>query len=468
MIRLHIIFFTIFLNAAAFCQEAKVPCLKKNGGVGLNGLDKFDCDLASSVVNNPTIKKEFSDKIHIKLADKLFVKTSQRLEEIALIDRYYDQIGLDLKNMSPEVGQKCKLEKIAQPTGCTINQENLKFLAAKFPKLDKNKFPNIKNPLLGGMIGLTLDARNTKLDDVNNCPADGAKGAFYLASQFSETQADDFIVALRKNNKSSIDFFYDSFPQFKMFKDAQALGPDGVEFIKHFEEVIKEGPKPGESKKALIEKYLRRPEAQTQLGKVMASKCEMFAQNIKDYLCKDISHLGMTEDFSNYFFDKSTDPDAEINRSIAKGFSCKMENGTKSEEEVFVNGETAESWDNNFTSDTRKASTQTEIDKVVVPFCRMYSCKDDSVKALASCKAGGPLSSTDFDIYCKKSECGLESLQYLSFLKSLEIEEGKIENTQLASYAPEMAEQVKSKKRNKSPQSPSLRKRRNSQIRKSK
>ncbi|AUN98097.1 hypothetical protein DOM21_10790 [Bacteriovorax stolpii] len=424
--------------ASAFADDAKIPCLKKNGGIGLNSLSAFDCNLTKAVSNDPKVKNAFEDKVNDKLADKLATKASQRLEEIVIMDRYFDQIGLDLGMDSKDVERKCRLDVIASPKCGGGSDEKL--YASKLAHL-LNKFPTAslgkgqKDNLLERMRAKMGELRGAKQKKVNSCPASGTTGHFFLDSQFSQSAAVDFISSLQATGgtaiaaKFRIEKFYETYPQFKMLKDAESLGPEGAALLKKFEQQMKSYQAKDGSQKIFIDKFFDSKDTQQQFAKVLANKCETIAKNIEEYLCNDLDHLAMNDEFASEFF-KGDGEETEVNRTIAKGFSCGLKNAEGEDEgnnAVFTKGETVASWDEKFLEDTRAIPTNNDIAIIVDNFCRLYDCSNPQVKGFNSCKNGGPLKSEDLLKLCQKSDditsCDQQIQKQITFLKSLEKDE---------------------------------------------
>lgn len=424
--------------ASAIADDAKIPCLKKNGGIGLNSLSAFDCNLTKAVSNDPKVKNAFEDKVNDKLADKLATKASQRLEEIVIMDRYFDQIGLDLGMDSKEVERKCRLDVIASPK-CGGGSDE-KSYATKLAHL-LNKFPTTslakgqKDNLLERMRSKMGELRGAKQKKVNSCPASGTTGHFFLDSQFSQSAAVDFISSLQATGgtaiaaKFRIEKFYETYPQFKMLKDAGNLGPEGAALLKKFEQQMRGYQAKDGSQKVFIDKFFDSKDTQQQFAKVLANKCETIAKNIEEYLCNDLDHLAMNDEFASEFF-KGEGEETEVNRTIAKGFSCGLKNAEGEDEgdnAVFTKGETVASWDEKFLEDTRSIPTTNDIAIIVDNFCHLYDCSNPQVKSLNSCKNGGPLRSEDLLKLCQESDditsCDQQIQKQITFLKSLEKDE---------------------------------------------
>lgn len=423
-----IFFILTAVSTHAMAEDAKIPCLKKDGGIGLNGLEKFDCKLVKAVVNDPKIKVNFQKKVNGALANKLYTKASQRLEELAMLDRYFEQIDLDLSLNSKEVASKCRLDFIANPKcggGASSQnyQDRLKLLLSKFPESTAKNADGSKNrTLVERMRARSGQIRGVGIEKVDNCPADGPTGHFFLNSQFGELEAENFIADLQKsdrNAKDPIDRFYNKFPQFQMLNDLKKLNGAGASFLDKFEHEMKKYTKANGSSKKFIEKFFFSPDTQQQLAKSLANKCEAIASNIKEYLCDDFDHLGMSDDLASTLF---KDQDAEVDIETAKGFSCGMINLVANEEagKNLIIGTTIGNLDAQLEDDMRSNPSQIEIKKIVGPFCERYNCTNVKVKNLNSCQKGGPLASDDLEKHCKENKCDMEEMKYISFLKSLE------------------------------------------------
>ncbi|MBC7539400.1 MAG: hypothetical protein H7281_11310, partial [Bacteriovorax sp.] len=415
-----IIFLGILSSLDLHAEKAQVPCLKKDGGIGLQGLDKYDCQLARGIVKDPKIKNEFENKVNDKLAEKLSVKASERLEEITILDRYFDQIGLDFGKTENRVTRKCKLEVIASPIcspGKTPSsfQQKLKFLSSKFPSSENSIKSGKSESLFEKMRNRSNQIRGASQVSVNQCPVSGKTGHFFLESQFSDNAAEKFLEDLNNNKSDRVNAFYDAYPQFKMLK--QNAGKDGSAFLKHFEsEMKKYSPKDGSQKK-FMEKFFFSERTQQQLTDALADKCEAIASDIKDYACKEMDHLGMTQDNAADLFED--DDNSEVDLQIAKGFSCNYK--TESDEEdvaALLKGESPGARIEQFKSD-RRVPKPLEVSISVDPFCKMYTCSDEKVKVMSSCQKGGPLNSDDLAKVCG-DKCDLGMQRYIAFMKSLE------------------------------------------------
>ena len=427
----------VIFSSEGYSQEAKIPCLKKNGEIGLNTFDKFDCSLSKAVVNDPKIKESFKSTINESLAEKLASKATQRLEEITVIDRYFDQIKLELLMNSKDVEDKCRLDVIATPkcgkeTSQKDYQAKLGFLLDKYPLLNPKNPNDPRNDSLANRMRAKMgELRGAGQVKVNQCPIDGAYGHFSIESQFSQKAAEDFLMALKNDRSEEIAKFYSTYPQFQMIKDAAKLGNEGALFVQKFEEEMKKYRVEDGSGKAFMEKIFFSESTQKNLAKVLANKCEGLTKNIEEYLCKDFDHLGMTEEFASDFF---TGDDYEIDEQIAKGFSCELQDvaAKNPAKKVFTNGDTVASWNEKFTSDMRLVPAKMDITIATGSFCDLYTCQSDRVKSLPSCKNGGPVKSEDMLKLCLKNQlndCDLELQKQISYLKTIETDEEVVKSS---------------------------------------
>jgi hypothetical protein len=418
---IFILFLSFLAKTNVHAALEQVPCLKRNNGIGLQGLDKYACILAEKVANDPKNKNEFEAKINKKLADKLYIKASERLEEITILDRYFDQIGLDFGKKASRVTTSCKLEVIANPNCGRVKnvasyEQKLKLLSSNFPISEEAAKVGKNENLIDRMRNRSNQIRGATNTSPGQCPVSGSTGRFFLTSQFSDNAAEKFIENLKVNDTEPVKNFYNNYPQFKMLK--QNASKDGSAFLNYFEsEMKKYSPKLGSQKK-FMEDFFFSERTQDQLTNALADKCETIASDIKDYLCKDLDHLGMPEDTAADFFD-----DSEADLKLAKDFSCRYKTDTNEEDlAALMKGESPGARFEQFKSD-RKTVKKLDISIAVDPFCKMYTCQDDKVKTMKSCQKGGPVTSGDLVNTCnegKINNCDLGMQRYITYLKTLE------------------------------------------------
>ena len=394
----------------SWAQETRVPCRNKDGSIGFTLLDNFDCDLVQNIIKDPKINAEFRDDLRSKLASNLALKTNDALEEIGLLDAYFDQLGLDLSKDSNEVKSQCRLDVIAKPN-CLMNEDSKKkmeILSSFFPKSTNNKLKN--NALLSGMIAKSSQVRGGSLGtDINKCPALSNEGFFFIESQLGNQEASTLISLIKEGDSKRLSNQYKRYPQLKMISEIPELK-------NKFELEMSKYPASGILEKDYIENFIKKSETQIELAKKLADKCKNLKQDIDNFLCLEPVHLAMPDEERDKFYGKS-DID-QLNKVISKGLSCKIVDSNE-----LVKDQTISFMNNNFTKDLRKVPTKEKITAVTMNFCEMYSCKDKSVSSLVSCKNGGPVKSKDLLAnYCTNptNKCNNDVFKYISYLALIE------------------------------------------------
>lgn len=441
-------------------DEAKVPCLKKDGSVGLNVIKEFDCNLAKNIVTNPQIEESHKKNLYDKLAEKLATGLEQNIDEMALLDQYFSHNGRDLLMDSAEIKNSCRLDLIAD-TKCSNEKNSAEIEALKKYKVDrltsklsgsgKNIFDKLKNQFLETR---GLDLSDIQAQSSGQCPAKGASGKFSLESQLNEKESMLLIEGLKsskldaegKNRLRNV--LYNKYPQLKMLKRLdRSMGADGAKFIDSFEDYLKNY---NSNTNGVAKDYLRNfffeKKNQEVIAKGLALQCESLTKQVKKYLCSDLTQLGSSQELAERLFNKSNDP--ELNIEISKGFSCQFKNADGDEDlEALSKGESVEKWYKVFSEDLRPVPKPIEVTGVVNNFCQMYSCKKAEIAEVPSCKNGGPISSQDLiNFYgCneKKQTCSSNIESYVSYLESLE----KTKNERvgiLASVSDSKKEEIKS------------------------
>ncbi|MBC7428304.1 MAG: hypothetical protein H7336_06815, partial [Bacteriovorax sp.] len=424
-----IIFIGNFFSLKVYSQDSIVPCFNPDGGLGTMGLASFNCPLAKTVANEPKIKDAHENKILEKLADKLALKATQRLEEIALLDQYFSQNNKDLMMNSIEVEKKCKLETISTPRcGPKTNQDNykkkLEMLLGRFPE-SKDR----KNTLYSRMRTKFSEMRGAQVND-NKCPISGTSGFFFISSQLTESDAVNFIDSLKGSRQTEVGNLYESFPQLKMLKNSIKNGPNGEKILAEFEHHLKTYDDKGPAKD-YINSFLFTNANQEEMAKGLAFQCSAITDNINEFLCDDLDSFGMPDKFASKYF---TGPGSEIDIAISNGLSCdtkKSNNGQLIEDDdKLTKGKSIFSLQKKFLDDSRPVKDDLIAKRNAGQFCDIYLCKSEASKNLKSCTSGGPVSSTDLlNSYCldpKGASCNNKYLSYISYLASLEKDKKEI------------------------------------------
>ncbi len=411
-----------------FSEDIKVPCIKADGGIGLRGLDKFDCKLVKGIVNDPKIKEDHEKKIIDKLAAQLANQAEQTIEEMALLDQYFSDNGGSLL-LSKDVEDNCQLQVMSKPV-CQqgFNQNNfnerMKILMTKFPsqkgssllELWSDKFSAVREPATrkGGQ-----------------CPLTPSSGMFLLNAQLTEYDVKIFIDNLKgdrssKHTSDSVnsagDSFYYKYPQLKLLKTSESIGKEGFQFKKQFEDYARNYPGTGSYKEYLKQFFFNKTNRDP-LASAVAHQCGQITKNMKRFLCEDLKSLAVPEsDAATSFF---TTEEEVSDLQVSKGFSCDQqikEDGKDSE--VTLQPGSAGAWSKQFTANTRVEASRLATSRSMNQFCSMYNCNDKLSKRLKSCEKGGPVTSDDLEqTFCKEGslECSSSIQQAIAFLKPLEL-----------------------------------------------
>lgn len=411
-IRLVLISLAVFNTSLILAETTQSPCLTKDGSLGLNTLEKYDCNLVQEIIKDPKVKSEFTQEIQKKLALKLSKKVSESLEEIGLLDAYFDSLGLDLSQNSSEVQKNCQLKEMARPK-CALDEiakKKMAVLSSFFPTMKKEKISGkVQSSLLGGMIAKSSEVRGSgNSKNINECPGESQAGKFFIEAQFSNVDAKELITGLKSGKGRQIRRTYELYPQLKMISEIPQL-------LSTFEKEMMEFIPGNLSEKDFVDQFIKRPETQMQLAKKLADKCEAIATNIDDFICKEPVHLATTEADRKALLGSKEDL---LNKEIARGYSCAV-----TDEKELVKEQTIGAWFASFSKDLRDEVKSDEVALFAEPFCNLFSCKDEQVKKLPSCKTGGPIKGQELhDLLClaKSDNCTSKIQKYISYLKLIE------------------------------------------------
>lgn len=429
-IRLILISLAVFHTSLILAETTQTPCLTKDGSLGLNTLEKYDCNLVQEIIKDPKIKSEFTQEIQKKLAQKLSKKVSESLEEIGLLDAYFDSLGLDLSQNSSEVQKNCQLKEIAKPK-CALDEvakKKMAVLSSYFPTMKKEKIiGKVQSSLLGGMIAKSSEVRGSgNSKNINECPGESQAGKFFIEAQFSNVDAKELITGLKSGKRRQISRTYEFYPQLKMISEIPQL-------LSSFEKEMMAFIPGNLSEKDFVDQFIKRPETQMQLAKKLADKCEAIATNIDDFICKEPVHLATTEADRKALLGSKDDL---LFKEIARGYSCAV-----TDEKELVKDQTIGFWYSNFSKDLRDEVKSDEVALFAEPFCNLFSCKNEQVKKLPSCKSGGPIKGQELhDLLClaQSDNCTTKIQKYISYLKLIEKDAAiSLSQGSLASSTPE-------------------------------
>lgn len=433
-----ILFLLTLFSLQANAQEG-IPCLKQDGSLGLNKLESFDCNIVRNIVQDTKLKESYESRVYDKLATALSVKISQSLEEVTLLDQFYSHHNTDLLMGNEDVKNKCRLEVIAKSecdNGVSSEKSNkkLQLLLSKFE--DSNE-----GTLFERLYTKTLSLRTPKLKNKLQCPLLGAGGYFLLESQITEKSAAEIIkdfkmpITSKENEASNFERKLQLealFPQLRLLKNAELAG--STDIGRNFQEyLLAYDGKNKLSQTHYLNTFFLDQKNQSQLSGGLAAQCENVTREIKQYLCEDVSHFGTTEEFAENFFGDSEDPETEI--QVSKGFSCEFKDNEKNEDvKKLTEKNSIQHRFEQVNNGLRPVLTELSTKETLKPFCDMYSCKDEKIKKLNSCKAGGPLTSIDLEsTYCAQytsSTCTPNVQKAISYLKTLKDTQNIIESNQ--------------------------------------
>ena len=415
----------LFLNGLSFADDAKVPCRYKDGTLGLNTLETYDCKMANFLSTGSTIQKEYKEYVDKKLAIKITQKASDLIEDLSLLDSYFDMNDIDLGD-NKDVKEFCKMEVIADPACGNTHQteEEKKSMKKKMEyMLSSDKYlpksNELKKGLYGKMVSKAKQIRNgSKLKEKNQCPVDGNSGDFTLSSQLTFNDSEKLLESLKVGNGTiAVSRLYEKYPQLKIYMSKS-------DQKKKFEDFIKSSEKGGAKLK--IDSYFKQKEIQEEMASNVADKCKELKNTISSFICKETyPHLAMRTDERESFFNEKSEDD-QIFKEVSRGVSCQMEESNQSEanNDVFSKLGTIQEKNERITLGVREPKRLEQVEKILDPFCSLYLCKSKDIKQeMLSCKNGGPINSADILLTCAGSDlksCDTKTQQYYSYLKSME------------------------------------------------
>lgn len=417
-------FFAIVLSSNLFAEDAKIPCRYMDGTLGLNTLESFDCKLANKISSQPQIKAEYKEYVDKKLAVYIARQSSDVIEDLALLDSYFDQNGIDL-GTNKNVKDSCKLEKIANvKCGKNVSQSKIQkklsyILGADqyLPRDPKDR----DSSLYKRMMLKALQTRSgTKIKDTDKCPVEGNSGHFTLNSQFTSSDAMTLITFIKKGEKNAaLENMYVSYPQLKMLVSGK---DDSLK--KKFEQAMSSYTGEGTEKK-FVDEFFKDSKVQEEMAKSVSVKCDELERNIEKFVCVDnYPHLAMKEDDRDLLFeDDKNDKDDKIFKEVSRGLSCEMEEGVSSESGPLTAENSIHEKLNGHLKRVREERSLVEVKENVGSFCSLYLCQDSNYKNELSCKNGGPISSSDVIKTCPEGllqKCVPKLQKFISYINTLE------------------------------------------------
>ena len=414
------------MASALYAEDAKIPCRYKDGKLGLNSLESFDCKLASKVSSDKRIKEEYKEHVDKKIAQIVANKTAGVIEDLALLDSYLDQNNIDLGH-NVNVMSKCSLKSIAKPNcKSNISQDQINKRLALILSGDRylpakegdNKF---NKDFYSRMLLKASAVRSGDKIKEKKCPVDGDAGDFVLNSQFTFVDAKFLVETLQQKKKNStIDAMFKNFPQLKMLTNG-----NDVYLRKKFEEAIEKFD--GKvSHKEFVDNFFKDKDVQLKMGDNVAEKCTGLKESINAFVCEDnYSQLAMNEEDRDVLFD-GRDNDDKIFKEVSRGLSCTEEEKEENADSttLFAEKDSVHQKMTYLKKDIRTEKPNDQVVEVIGDFCSLYMCQTpNSSTNYPSCKNGGPISSEDILLMCPKkdvSTCDGKVQKNYEYISSLE------------------------------------------------
>ena len=403
----------IFLSHSVISADIKVPCLKKDGSLGLN-LEKYDCKLIAKVVESPEIKNAHEDKVLDVLANQLSFKIKRNMENMAVIDNYFGPLNLALTE-DKAVRTNCNIDVITSLSSnankcSTKNPKKLEKLITKLTDEMGTKSAAVKD-LRTALREKFFSSRG--VSEIQGCPLNKSSGYYMLNSQLSDIDLKSIFERFKKSGKSSYkDLVYKTYPQLKIIARS-----DSPEFQEKFEKYVADFQGNDEERVDYFYNFFKSEQNQDKLSLGLANNCIDVKESIETYMCNDLDHLGMSDDYVENIFSEEKDPESA---EIAKAFNCS--NNLNDKHSVSKNN--IENWMDVFQKNTVPMQSEQTAESNVMNFCDIFLCKDAKAKELSSCKTRNQISSIDLEkMYgCKEKDkaCTEEVRKRVVYLESLE------------------------------------------------
>lgn len=245
-----------------------------------------------------------------------------------------------------------------------------------------------------------------------------------------------------KENEGSKDYRYESLPQLALINNAEKYSP-GLKA--QFEKYLSTYQKGKVEPKKFLESFFLKPENMKKMSLGVANHCKQLQTNITSFVCHPVKNLASADSIISKKLFNNYDPkkDYQDQRASVKAdplsfktyaYLCQNQkdkkSGTVQELELSdlkasptcdnLKSEDDNSVDNYyrcFNAGVRADGALISGDEAVADFCKRYTCQDEAVKNTPSCKAGGPLSSTDL-LGLKLSDDKVEG--QIAYITSLE------------------------------------------------
>jgi hypothetical protein len=438
------LFLNILLLVNVFASDNTAGCLQKistlSGPVEILNKELTSCGYNKGLAELEKVKVDQEKYVLEKLASKLALQIDQNSEETALLTNYFNSNGDDLlmKEADPKgmVKRECSLIQMKEIEKCGG--------AKKGPLYDmklgllKNKLNpiNKKSKYGDDLFGILADkyTNNLGISGITNkennlqCPLDGGASGFSLTSQLDNISAEQIIKIIQENKDPQVlKELFDRYAQLKFIRDSGK-----IEELKKFLTEFNPNKKRPSAKEYIGQFFKDKNNQRNFFVPAMASECSKISKNINLFLCEDLTELGSTNrDNSKMMFngldvkpmdDQLIDFDSDAIALRAYGFQCIALAKSK----VGKNDQKLDDWYNDFSHNTRpEVSNDKNIEKNKL-FCANYSCASNEVKGAPSCKAGGPLFSSDLkkmmecDLSPLGKKCDSDSLKAIDYMASIE------------------------------------------------
>lgn len=437
MFKLILITLSNLVITSSYSEEI---CTYMTGRPSTNSIEQFatSCSVQKEFAKDPEIEKIHRKNIHNKLADKLAKQIEQNSEEIATLTNYFNSKGHDLLMGSSDVANECKLTKINEIEKCS-NYKKSPYFNDKLTLLKKH-LPKSNTKIQGdtSLFGIIAGKFTADLKgEDNSCPLNKKSGVFLLQSQIDEKSALYIIETLSTSTSLKKDEeLFKEYAQLKFLKDS-----GNAELIKDFKNHLKK-IKAGTAAEHISDFFFN-PENQKKMIPALTNQCKKMNKNIEEFLCSDMTELASNEEkiskdlFSQLGTDEILEKQYEVDLTdpsvlTAYGMQCLAKEKKKNQKIGEVeNLSSLDNWYKNFTNNTRiYDGSNAEAAGKVENFCNLYECKGQEVQATASCKSGGPVTSTDLIALFKCDDknlytCNEQRMKTITMLQAMEKIKGK-------------------------------------------
>ncbi|GAB4020713.1 MAG: hypothetical protein Fur0010_23590 [Bdellovibrio sp.] len=366
----------------------------------------YDCKFAGALAASDEVQHYAREKIAMNLIDKTSLFLLEQLQNFAIADQFFFANGV---NLPPS----CQLDTIAPiEFKCKVNEDRL---------LSLKKSLGIEH---GSLKGGLANIYKKNLGSVNekSCPLVGKGMGFHLNAQLDD---ESFVLhdILKKKNPDTA-FIYKAFPQISYLNQAER---------KLFEDFSKNLSATLSDKDLVLSFFQKYPNIN--VSKSFGNFCEKMKNSIENVVCDKFEPkiLDANVNMDLFKFDSSTpniDDQLEEGDDVYLGFAlyCNHLNSCKREGRCDIKQTDFDRKFSELKEFLRNDSTA-QSQQAAMSFCDLYSCNSQKVKEAKSCKAGGPLSLSEFKMIfsCPNSDkCSPDYRKMYSFFKNFEREQARV------------------------------------------